>query len=312
LLDTVTISIFYTVLNMYLFRVCKIIVACLASSVAYSATSNSIADVPDIRMIISSLGRIAEGQSLSADEILSVQSFIFSPRYAGEVARLLIRPGVALPPLALPVASPAASRSGQIDGTIIPLENRENTFENFYTKTTYADKVQRFVKTFVDSPLSKGQSQFMYWQGASGRGKTHLAVSTAKTLASHGKKVLFLSASKMHSYFQGMSRTGSSLSAEQYFGAYDMVIIDALNSIDLVQLMYLRGLLFDIAFDRGGLKVIVTSNIGVNTFIESLSFESSSRGKLDFHYFSTRIDVLLDRAPSNGIIDFSRLPSMRG
>jgi hypothetical protein len=293
---------------MYLLGICKIIVSFLLGGVFYSAESTNIPDFPDLKTFINSLGRIAEGKSLSADEMVSIQSFVFNQSYAGEVARLLMRPEDS--PL-LSLRSHPANR-GLFDGTIIPLENRGNTFENFHIRTPYADKAKQLAKTFIDTPLKKGQSQFMYWQGPSGRGKTHLAVSVAKTLVSSGKKVLFLSGSKMHSYFQGMYRTVFPLNAEQYFGTYDMVIIDALNSIDSVQFMYLKALLFDIAFDRGGLKVIITSNMDVNSFIESFSLGSTVKDKLTLRYYSSRIDVLLDCAPSNGVIDFSRLSSMRG
>ena len=257
---------------MSLLIICKITVLCLMIAAPYSATSDSILDCPDTKM----------------------------------------RHGIALQLLPPPVANPIeASSSSQIEGTIIPLENRTNTFENFYTRTPYAVKVKQLAKSFAENLLSK-QSQLMYWSGASGKGKTHLAVSVAKTLTYAGKKVLFLGGSKMHDYLQGIPRTTSSLSSEQYFGKYDMVIVDALNSIDSEQRIYLRALLIDISFDRGGLKVLITSNMDVNTFIENLSFEPSSKSKINSRYFSTRIDVLLDCAPNSGVIDFSRLPSMRG
>lgn len=273
---------------MLLLIIRKIILIYFVNVVTHSATSNSTPDSPDVRTFISNLGRVSDGQLLSADEKLELQSFILNQYYAGKIAQLLMSHVLSLlpPPVANPVAK---SSSSQIEGTIIPLENRTNTFENFYTRTPYAVKVQQLTKSFVDRTLSNEKSQLMYWSGSSGKGKTHLAVSVAKTLAHAGKKVLFLSGSKMHEHFQGIPRTTSSLSSEQYFGKYDMVIVDALNSIDCTQRMYLRGLLLDIAFDRGGLKVIITSNMDVNSFIENLSFESSSKSKSDAHYCSTRI-----------------------
>lgn len=278
----------------------------------FTITSYCATDVPPPffpESFIGSLRKIAQNQPLTTQEYLGVQNIIFQPQYAQTLANLL---SCSTTPAASSLsAQSCAARAliGTLAGHQMPVENRDNSFDNFLADSPDSSHILNQARGFAQQPLTSHQSQFMYWTGLAGQGKTHLATAVVNELLSQGQRVLFLQADKMSDYFcETVGIAG--YKAEKCLAPYDAVIIDDLNTIDRLHVLYLRDLIL-LAFNQGDRKIIVTSNKPYELFIRKICSEYGGALSEEQQRLISRTEAMLKRSPGEGIIDFSVLPSKR-
>ena len=257
---------------------------------------------------IGSLRKIAQNQPLTPQEYLGVQNIIFQPQYAQTLANLL---SCSTTPAASSFAQSCPTRAliGTLAGHPMPVENRDNSFDNFLADSPDSSRILNQARDFAQQPLTSHHSQFMYWTGLAGRGKTHLATAVVNELLSQGQRVLFLQAEKMSDYFSKTVGIGL-YTAEKCLAPYDAVIIDDLNKIDCMHVQYFRDLIL-LAFNEGDRKIIVTSNMPYSTFINKICTEYGGVLSEEQQRLISRTEAMLKRSPGEGIIDFSVLSPKR-
>lgn len=162
----------------------------------------------------------------------------------------------------------------------IPKRYHSKTLDNFKADTdqrrTAVQRVRRFVKEF-DASSEKGG---LFLLGASGTGKTHLAVAALKELVERGHTGLFYNSSSMIRDFR--NRAGGSIGEDENerlnrLVSSDILVLDDLGVTRLSD--FVREQTYSIIDQRysENKSLIVTSNLNMKELEEQVTYPVFSR-----------------------------------
>ncbi len=233
------------------------------------------------------LGKVAQSQLLTSDEILSYQTVCLNRNFAEFLSGVLN--GDKKPENAnalniaasMPIAAATAVQSA-LDGHKLAFESIGNSFDNFLTPTPKHQQILASVKEFAAAPVGAGTkgSRVLFMHGPAGVGKTHLLTSLIDAFKAQGKKLLHVK-DELYTYYSESQKKKSSFDLASNLAGYDVILLDDLNQMSAFDVKYVRELLLSV-FDNGHKKIVITSNMScedfLNKLLECVSVTKDSKG----------------------------------
>jgi DNA replication protein DnaC len=149
----------------------------------------------------------------------------------------------------------------------ITQESINNTFETYNAVSSKEKELlsiaKKFAKKITEQKVEDGPI-FLCINGVPGIGKTHISVSIAKHVKSHGKKVIFINAKKIsEEYQQSMISSKQNIDLNKWITDYDLIIVDDLNTEYGITNDFMKKAFEYVYFHSKAL--LITSNIYIST-----------------------------------------------
>lgn len=140
----------------------------------------------------------------------------------------------------------------------LPFENIHCCFDNYTPKNASQEEMVNWAKKLIQYEGSNTCGLFIY--GAVGIGKTHISLAIAKACQKEGEKVLFI---QPHEILEREVRG----EVKDMWSSCTILIFDDFNGTHAFESDLLFGSLLG-AFNKGGVKIFITSNKDYNDFIK--------------------------------------------
>lgn len=159
----------------------------------------------------------------------------------------------------------------------LDFEHKNACFDTFKCKGNQRlTRIRDTMKQFVEQNLDDGQSRILYLWGPAGTGKTHCLVAAMRHLSDKGQPVEFMKADEIYEIVN--KKCGFGHGYKKFIDVLGPnIFIDDLNSTNAYLMGFSKQLVLSV-FDRGGKKVIITSNMEPREFTLNLTQEKQFYG----------------------------------